>query len=105
MIDVPYLISFLKAFLLTFIIELPILLIISSTINLKVVKVAFIANILTLPIVWFIFPYITFNYRAYILAAETFAVLAECLILERLLHFSLKKAFSFNKLNNCFLRS
>jgi hypothetical protein len=93
MISYLYLISFFKGFLLTLVIELPLLFLFTKSTKLKVTKAALVSNILSLPVVWFVFPFLTSSYYAYLFSAETFAILFESITLNILLPISYKRAF------------
>jgi hypothetical protein len=95
-----HLVSFFKAFVLTFLIESFVLyLFTSETAISQTVKVALVANAISLPVVWFVLP-LLITYSTYVLLAETFAVLSESLVLRALLTISYKRcllaAFTMN---------
>ncbi len=89
----PYLLSFLKAFLWTVLVEF--LVFYPFARNLRVSKAfaaVLLVNSLSLPIVWFVIPLIVNSYLTYAILAEPFAVLSEAALLRILLRFSYKRA-------------
>lgn len=91
--------KFLVALALTLMIEVPlVVLMIKYFVKLrgvplsKVLFVAFLASIVTLPYLWFIIPpYV--DMRFYVVIGESFVVLAEMLIFNQLLGVKIHKAF------------
>jgi|SRR3989344_2097777 len=97
---------FLKALILTLLIEIPIVAIITKLLfksKLKIWKIIFIgacASILTLPYVWFIFPKYILDYTAYLIVAELFAFLFETIFYWQTLELRFDKALLISLLAN-----
>ena len=96
--------SFVKAFLITIILELLVSLIFVSVRKLpkKVLAYVLLANIISLPIVWFLFPLIKLSIPTIIVISEIFAVLFESYFIYFLGKpiLSLKQSFVLSILNN-----
>lgn len=96
--------SFAKAFSITIILELLVSLIFLSVRRLpkKILTYILLANIISLPIVWFLFPLIKLSTLSVIIASEVFAVLFETLFVYLLNKqiISFKQSLMLNILNN-----
>lgn len=96
--------SFIKAFLITIILELLVSLIFISARKLskKILAYVLLANIISLPIVWFLFPLIKLPLLAIIVMSEIFAVLFESYFVYLLgkQTISLKQSTVLSVLNN-----
>lgn len=96
--------SFVKAFLLTIILELLVSLIFISIKKLpkKILVYVLLANIISLPIVWFLFPLIKLPWVAIIVMSEIFAILFEAYFVYFLGKkiISLKRSAILSVLNN-----
>jgi len=98
-----YVISFLKAFLLTTLVEWFAFLPFGRPLgSWKTLGTVIVANAFSLPIVWFAIPAFVTEYSYYALVAEVFAVFSEALILLVLLRLSYKRAIAASAfLNLC----
>jgi len=96
--------SFTKAFLITIILELLVSLIFVSSRKLskKILVFVLLANVISLPIVWFLFPLIKINLLAIIVISEIFAVLFETyfIYIPNKQIISFKQSLVLNILNN-----
>jgi hypothetical protein len=96
--------SFAKAFPITIILELLVSLIFLSVRKLpkKILAYILLANIISLPIVWFLFPLVKLPILAIIVVSEIFAVLFETyfvyLLNKQIISF--KQSLTLNILNN-----
>jgi hypothetical protein len=93
--------NFLKAFLLACVAESTVLyLLVSKETAPRILRASLVANGTSLPIVWFVFPFLMTSYNMYALLSETFAVLYESFILRILLSVSWRRslvaAFAMN---------
>ena len=85
--------EFLSAFVLTLVIELPVLyLVLRGRVRTGLIVVTgILSNVSTLPIVWFVFP-VWLEGIPYTIISEVFAVGAECLIMRLALRVGWKSA-------------
>jgi len=96
--------SFIKAFIITIILELLVSLIfvVITKIPKKILVYVLLANMITLPIVWFLFPLFQLSIVAIIIISEIFAILFEMLFIYFISNraISLKKSILLTILNN-----
>lgn len=92
--------KFLLSLILTLTIELPIIFILVRYVYKyrqieisRILFVGFIASALTLPYLWFILPVYFRDRSAYIMVGESFAIIAEAIIYNRLLNLKLFESF------------
>ena len=89
-----YLLSFFKAFLWTVLIESLVFCFLTRINLLKALVVVLLVDCFSLPIVWFLIPFIANSDFSYVFMAELFAVLSEAALLRFLLQFSYKRAMA-----------
>ena len=95
-----YLLSFLKAFFLTVLIEFLVFYLFARKNVSKAFAVVLSVNSFSLPIVWFVIPLIVNSYPTYAFLAEVFAVVSEATLLRILLRISLKSAIALSATMN-----
>jgi hypothetical protein len=97
--------DFLQAYLLTVLLETIALFVLLRKGYAKslLIRNSVIASTLTLPFVWFLFPYLGFSYLYQILLSEEFAVIIEAIIYAKLFRgMSLRDAFLLSFACNMF---
>jgi hypothetical protein len=99
----PYLFSFFQAFLLTFIVELLILLILAKKIpTSRIFKAIFIGNFVSMPVVWFLISRLIQEFYFYLIISELFAVVSESFILKIFLSVSYRRSLLYSLVANLF---
>ena len=99
----PYLFSFFQAFLLTFSAELLILLLLAKKIQTsKIFKAVLIGNLVSMPVVWFLFSATIQEFHIYLITSELFAVLSESVILKLFLSISYRRSLFYSLVANLF---
>lgn len=99
----PYLISFFQAFLLTFTAELLILLLLAKKIQTsRIFKAVLIGNLVSIPVVWFLFSASIREFHIYLITSELFAVLSESVILKSFLPISYRRSLFYSLVANLF---
>jgi hypothetical protein len=99
----PYLFSFFQAFLLTFSAELLILLLLAKKIQtLRIFNVVLIGNLVSMPVVWFLFSAFIREFHIYLITSELFAVLSESVILKSFLSISYRRSLFYSLVANLF---
>jgi hypothetical protein len=97
--------DFLQAYLLTLLLEAVALLsLLWKRFPAHIItRNALVASTLTLPFVWFLFPYLGASYPIQVLISELFAVIVEALLFLRLFKgLTLKDAFLYSAVANMF---
>ena len=102
-----YEIKFLYSLFVTLFIEIPIVIVFIkriykySEIDIsKIIFVGFIASVLTLPYLWFIFPLYISNGNLFIVIGELLVIVAESLIYNQLLGIKFSKSFLISLIAN-----
>jgi hypothetical protein len=100
----PYLFSFFQAFLLTFIAELLILLllVVNKIPILRIFKAVIIANLVSMPVVWFLISGFIREVYIYLVISELFAIFSESLILKFILSLSYRRSLFCSLIANLF---
>lgn len=100
-----YELNFLSAFLFTLLIEGIIVYYLynpdkKTTKIKKLIPVIIFVNLITLPLVWFVFPLFFLEYTSFIILAELFAFIAEALLYSYFFRLNIKEALKISFLAN-----
>ena len=99
----PYLFSFFQTFLLTFFAELLILLLLAKKIStLGLFKAVLIGNLVSMPVVWFLFSAFIREFYFYLIISELFAVVSESFILKIFLSITYSRSLFYSIVANLF---
>lgn len=99
----PYLFSFFQAFLLTFSAELLILLLLVKKIHTsRIFKAVLIGNLVSMPVVWFLFSGSIREVHIYLITSELFAIFSESFILKSFLSISYRRSLFYSLVANLF---
>lgn len=99
----PYLFSFFQAFLLTFLAELLILLLLANKIQtLRIFKAVIVGNLISMPIIWFLISVSIRQFYIYIIISELFAIVSESFILKLFLAVSYRRSLFYSVVANLF---